>query len=84
MTASGELIYAIGDSLSAQTLGEALRQAGATEAMELDVNAWHAFFFTYALTSAGLVPTKLNAAIPGSLQAYLKPYDRDFMYLTLK
>jgi hypothetical protein len=84
LTANGELIYGIGDSLSAQTLGEAMRQAGAVEAIELDVNAWHAFFLTYALTPTGLLPTKLSAAIPGNLQIYLKPYGRDFMYLTLK
>jgi phosphodiester glycosidase len=84
LTANGELIFGVGDALSAQTLGEALRQAGAVEAMQLDVNSWHVSFYTYALTPMGLVPTKLNAAIPGSLQTYLRPYDRDFMYLTLK
>jgi hypothetical protein len=84
LTANGELIFGVGDSLSAQTLGEALRHAGASEAMELDVNAWHVYFFTYALTPTGLVPTKLDAAIPGTLETYLKPYGRDFMYLTLK
>ena len=83
LTADGELIYGVGDALSAQTLGEALQRAGAVEAMQLDVNAWHVFFFTYALTSQGLVSTKLNAAIPGPLRMYLTPYTRDFMYLTL-
>lgn len=84
LTKSGDLIYAVGSSLSAQTLGEAMRRAGAVEAMELDVNAWHAFFFTYELRPTGLVATKLNSAIPGSLLTYQRPYDRDFMYLTLK
>lgn len=84
LTADGDLIYGVGNSLSAQTLGEAIRRAGAVEAMELDVNAWHAFFFTYELTPTGLVATKLNSAIPGSLLTYQRPYDRDFMYLTLK
>lgn len=84
LTARGELIFGIGDSLDAQTLGEAMRQAGADEAIELDVNAWHAFFFTYQQTPAGTVGSKLDASIPGPSQLYLKPYGRDFMYLTLK
>lgn len=84
LTANGDLIYAIGDSLDAQTLGTAMFQAGAVEAIELDVNAWHAFFFTYELTPSGPVATKLDATIPGPSQLYLQPYGRDFMYLTLK
>ncbi len=84
LTADGELIYGAGDAQSAQTLGEALRRAGAVEAMQLDVNAWHVFFFTYAFSPTGPVPAKLNPAMPGSLLTFLRPYDRDFMYLTLK
>ncbi len=84
LTANGDLIYGLGDSLSAQTLGEAMRQAGAVEAIELDVNAWHAFFFTYELLPTGLVSATLTPTIPGPSQLYLTPYGRDFMYLTLK
>lgn len=84
LTSSGDLLYGVGNSLSAQTLGEAMRLAGAVQAMELDVNAWHVFFFTYELTPTGLVATKLNTAFPGSLLTFQRPYDRDFMYLTLR
>ncbi len=84
LTADGNLLVAAGSSLSAQTLGQALLAAGAVEAMQLDVNAWHVYFLTYALTPQGLVPTKLNAAIPGPSTVFLRPFDRDFMYLTLK
>ncbi len=84
LTPEGTLIYAAGPSLSAQTLGEALRRAGATQAMQLDVNAWHVFFYTYTLTPDGLVPQKLSTNIPGPLKLYLTPYERDLMYLTLK
>jgi hypothetical protein len=84
LTADGGLIFGVGNALSAQTLGEALRSAGTIEGMQLDVNAWHVFFFTYGLTPIGLVPTKLNPAMPGGSQTFLKPYDRDLMYLTLK
>ncbi|MGB8646297.1 MAG: phosphodiester glycosidase family protein [Anaerolineae bacterium] len=84
ITRDGALIYAAGSSLSAQTLGIALQRAGAVEAMQLDVNAWHVSFFTYELTANGLVPSKLSPAIAGNARMYLTPYDRDFMYLTLK
>ncbi len=83
ITRDGALLYAAGPSLSAQTLGLALQRAGAYEAMQLDVNAWHVFFFTYQYQD-GLVPSKLSAALPGSTRMYLTPYDRDFMYLTLR
>ncbi len=82
LTADGALIYAAGNSLDAQTLGEALQRAGAVEAMQLDVNAWHVFLFTYALSPQGLASTKLNTLMPGPSQLYLTPYTRDFMYLT--
>jgi Phosphodiester glycosidase len=84
LTADGSLIFAAGNALDAQTLGEALLRAGAVEAMQLDVNAWHVYFFTYTLTPNGLVPTKLNTTMPGPTRVFLTPFDRDFMYLTLK
>lgn len=83
-TADGALIYAAGNSLSAQTLGAAMLRAGVVEAMQLDVNAWHVYFFTYTLGDKGSVPTKLDPTMPGPLRMYLTPYDRDFMYLTLE
>lgn len=84
ITADGALVVAVGNSVSAGTLAAALRQAGAIQAMQLDVNAWHVFFFTYETRPAGPTATKLNPDLPGSTQIFLKPYDRDFMYLTIK
>lgn len=83
ITTDGALIFAAGNALSAQSLGEALQRAGAVEAMQLDVNAGHVFFFTYSLKPEGLDSAKLNTAIPGPARLYLTPYARDFMYLTL-
>jgi hypothetical protein len=43
-TASGTLVYVAGNRLSAGTLGELLRRAGAVRAMELDINPeWTSF-----------------------------------------
>ncbi len=83
-TADGGLVYAAGNSLNAQALGQALQAAGAVEAMQLDVNAWHVFFYTYQLAANALLPTKLNTGMPGGTRMYLTPYDRDFMYLVAK
>jgi hypothetical protein len=80
----GALVFALENAASAQTLGEALQKAGAQEAMQLDVNVWHVFYFSYELNGKGLVPTKLIPSLPGSGQTYLKPNERDFMYLTLR
>lgn len=84
ITSDGALVVAVGNPVSAQTLGEAMSRAGVVQAMQLDVNAWHVFLFTYELKPSGLVATKVNPGMPGGLQTFLKPYDRDFMYLTVK
>lgn len=84
LTRDGALLYAAGNALSAQALGEALLEAGAVEAMQLDVNAWHVYFFTYAQVPGGLAAAKLNSGMAGSNRTFMVPHDRDFMYLTLK
>ncbi len=84
ITQDGALIYAAGNAMTAQTLGEALEAAGAVAAMQLDVNAMHVYFYTYRQTDKGPAPTKLSPTIPGPTNLYLTPYVRDFMYLTAK
>lgn len=46
-TASGALVYVAGDRLSASSLAELLRRAGAVRAMELDINPEWTSFVTY-------------------------------------
>jgi hypothetical protein len=45
------LIYAVGNGTSAQTLAEAFAQAGAYDAMQLDINQFYAHFNTYYPTN---------------------------------
>jgi len=77
-TATGALVYAAGDRLSAATLAELLRRAGSVRAMELDINAeWT----SYVLYPTPAFPTERNL-LP-DMQRSPKRYDttgsRDFV-----
>jgi hypothetical protein len=77
-TATGALVYAAGDPLSAATLAELLRRAGSVRAMELDINAeWT----SYVLYPTAAFPTQRNL-LP-DMQRSAKRYDttgsRDFV-----
>jgi hypothetical protein len=79
----GTLIYVAGNSLSAATLAQALRAAGAVSAMQLDINPFWVRAFTYTEDSAGhLKATSLDPAMPGTGMEYLYGDSRDFFYLT--
>jgi hypothetical protein len=83
------LIYAVGNSLTVQSLAQALQQAGAEYAMQLDINGFYTRFVTYtpAVTSnagSALMANKLLKEMSGDSTQFLHPYDRDFFYLTLK
>jgi hypothetical protein len=47
VTAAGDVVFAAGNGLSAATLAELLRRAGAQRAMELDINPAWTTFITY-------------------------------------
>jgi hypothetical protein len=83
ITAQGTLIYAAGFSLSALTLGMALRRAGAVTAMQTDINPFWVRAFLYNRGSTGTLQiTKLNPGMQGSGTEYLYGTQRDFFYLT--
>ncbi len=83
LTPYGSLIYAAGNYLSALTLGEALRAAGAMEAMQTDINPFWVRAFLYTRSASGsLQITKLNPGMQGSGMEYFNGYNRDFFYLT--
>ena len=85
------LIYAVGNGSSASTLAQALQNAGAYSAMQLDINQYYAHFNTYQpvtgfaasqrfqLTGEPLLDKMIN--IP---HLYLTPSVRDFFYLTVQ
>jgi len=83
LTAHGTLLYAGGNSLSAATVAQALRDAGAVSAMQLDLNPFWVRAFTYSRDSSGqITATALNPAMPGIGTKYLYGDVRDFFYLT--
>jgi hypothetical protein len=79
--ASGHLIYAGGNQLTLDALAQALHQAGAVRAMELDM---HNHMVTYNLFSPAVgggtpVGHKLSPDMTESPQRYLSPDQRDFV-----
>ncbi len=83
------LIYVVGNSLTVQSLAQALQQAGAEYAMQLDINGFYTRFVTYTPAAGrtgrpALVANKLLKEMSGDPAQFLHPYDRDFFYVTLK
>ena len=84
------LIYAVGNSLTVEALARALQQGDADSAMQLDINGFYTRFVTYQVASNAqtpanaLVANKLLNQMTGDQLQFLKPYDRDFFYVTAK
>ncbi len=82
LTADGRLLYASGNALSASTLADALKAAGAVRALELDINPFWVRAFTYSSASDGsLTATQLQPGMYGTGQEYLTGTARDFFYV---
>ena len=83
LTRHGTFLYVAGNALSAVTLAQALRDAGATTAMQLDINPFWVRAFTYTRDTTGqLIATRLDPAMQGSGGEYLSGNARDFFYVT--
>ncbi len=84
------LIYAVGNGTSAETLAQALQQAGSYNAMQLDINQFYAHFYTYQSsdpsTSSGfsLLGQRLLDQMINNPHLYLTPNARDFFYITTR
>ncbi len=78
VTADGQLVWAAGEQLSPATIAQALIDAGAARAVELDINPeWTAgYLYTHHVGGPRAVPVVPGQrGIPGQL---LTPYSRDF------
>lgn len=78
------LFYALGDAVSARTLGEAIHAAGAHTAAQLDVNY---AFPRFLLVERGAGTIEVNAPLVPDLRFnpsdyVVKPSDRDFFYVS--
>jgi len=81
------LIYAVSNGTTVQDLANAFQQAGAYNAMQLDINEFYARFVTYqpdATQSSGLSAERLLSQMTNVQSLYLTPSARDFFYLTLR
>jgi Phosphodiester glycosidase len=85
LTAQGNLVYAVGPSLTASTLAQSLKLAGAQEAIQLDINQFWVRFVTFTPTGAGNYTSEsiLNTLQNGG-PSYLSGYNKDFFYLMMK
>lgn len=83
ITANGTFLYAAGNALTAETLGQAMKAAGAVTAMQTDVHPFWVRAFLYERDQTGkLTVNKLNPQMQGTGQEYLHGMQRDFFYLT--
>lgn len=79
------LIYAVGNGTSIGTMAEALLQAGAYNAMQLDINQHYSHFVTYQPTGnpgKPLAAVQLLDQMEKDPSLYLTPHSRDYFYLT--
>jgi Phosphodiester glycosidase len=80
------LIYAVGNGTSVATLAQALQDAGAYNAMQLDINRHYAHFVTYQPSpgSSHLTAVQLLDQMESDPTLYLVAHSRDFFYLTTR
>ncbi len=79
------LIYAVGNGTSVGTLAKALLDAGAYNAMQLDINQHYAHFATYQPTGIPgrpLMAVQLLDQMEKDNNLYLTAHSRDYFYLT--
>lgn len=80
VTPQGALVYVAGNALSAQTIARLEVAAGATRAMELDINPEWTSFMTYSHpTATQAIPRELTADEQPSATRYLTTSTRDFV-----
>ncbi len=84
------LIYGAGNSLGHDTLAAGMSLAGCDYAMQLDINDYHTYLYTYKANGTDkkgnlkLKSVRLTDEMSGEAQRCLQPYTRDFFYVTLK
>jgi len=76
----GSLVFVVGASMSVPTLANIVHDAGAINAMELDINKAWTNFMTYTHPSPGVaVPHMLTKDAHPNPYRYLQPSSRDFV-----
>jgi hypothetical protein len=85
VTAHGNLIYAVGNSLTPTTLAAALKAAGAVNAMQLDINPyWVRFDIFNGYQNGHYSDFSIMKGMQDGSYNYLHGYQKDFFYITKK
>jgi hypothetical protein len=80
------LIYAVGNGTTIPILAQALQNAGADNAMQLDINQHYIHFVTYIpdRSNSSLFAVQLLDQMEVSPKVFLVANSRDFFYLTTR
>lgn len=85
ITKNGNLIYAVGNNLGPESLAEALKMAGAENAIQLDINPFWVRFNIFDTNGDGTYKiSTLTKDLKDGSKAYLEGYSKDFFYLYKK
>lgn len=86
ITNSGDLIYAVGPSLTPTALADALRLATSVNAIELDINDFWVRFnlFTWNVKDNSYTTQPLIKGLANGGSGFLRGYEKDFFYLYKK
>jgi hypothetical protein len=85
ITADGDLLFAAGNNLNPLTLAEALKMAGAINAIQLDINPYWVRFNIFNGTGSGQYDSApLNKDMQDGSKEYLNGYQKDFFYVYKK
>lgn len=84
ITATGQLVWAAGESLLPGELGAALVRAGAVRAVELDINPFWVAGYLYLHRSHGPVPVPVVPGQVGIEGKLLTPNSRDFLTIVAR
>jgi hypothetical protein len=77
--ADGSVVEVVGPSLTIGALARILHDAGAVEAMQLDINKNWTSYITYSHDRTGTTPAKLSDDEVPAAGRYLEPSSRDFV-----
>ena len=85
LTKEGNLLFAVGNNLTPTTLAEALKTAGAVNAIQLDINPiWVRFNIFDYVGNGKYNSTPLTKDLQDGSRQYLNGYEKDFFYLYAK
>ena len=85
LTKEGNLLFAVGNNLTPETLARALKAAGAVNAIQLDINPiWVRFNIFESVGSGKYSSTTLTKDLQDGSKQYLGGYAKDFFYLYKK